>query len=44
MTLTVIRHYIRGEILPAYTRRAIAAIRHGAAPKEVLEVTPEDLG
>ena len=43
-TLTDIRHYIRGEILPAYTRRAIAAIQHGAAPKEVLEVTPEDLG
>ena len=43
-TLTDIRHYIRGEILPAYTRRAIAAIQHGTAPKEVLEVIPEDLG
>ena len=43
-TLTDIRHYIRGEILPAYTRRAIAAIQHGTSPKEVLEVIPEDLG
>lgn len=43
-TLTDIRHYIRGEVLPAYNRRAIAAIQHGATPTEVLEVLPEDLG
>lgn len=43
-TLTDIRHYIRGEILPAYNHRAIAAIQHGATPTEVLEVLPEDLG
>ncbi len=43
-TLTDVRHYIRGEILPAYTRRAITAIQHGTTPTEVLEVIPEDLG
>lgn len=43
-TLTDVRHYIRGEILPAYNRRAIVAIQHGTSPTEVLEVLPEDLG
>ena len=42
-TLTDIRHYIHDQILPSYTRRAIAAIQHGSAPTEVLEVLPEDL-
>lgn len=38
-----IRHYIQQHLLPAYTRRAIAAIQHGSSPTEVLDVLPEDL-
>lgn len=38
-----IRPYLKGQVAPAYTRRAIAAIQQGVSPTEVLDVQPEDL-
>ena len=42
-TRSEIRQYLRGQVTPAYTRRALSAIQQGATPTKVLDVKVEDL-
>lgn len=41
--LAEIRHYLQGQVIPAYTRRAISSIQQGVTPSEVLDIQVEDL-
>ena len=42
-TITDVRQYVKGTIIPAYTQRAITAIQQGASTTEVLDIQAEDL-
>ena len=42
-TITDVRQYVKGTIIPAYTRRAVAALQQGSKPNEVLDIQVEDL-